>query len=377
MERGFRRTLEIVSIAQKELILTSKLSKELPDRFSQAAKACWGQKAEGYKPSATDTDVEMAGPGSNGGDLESNNKDQPTGQSAVDKFEAELKAANVQVIKVDDVLMKDGASLEILQDNLDPVTDAVPDSVWGHSSWGESASTLGESTWGAGNWGTADSKVDADPWAVPVVDWAPPEVHSLIPLMGPTALPITHTTGIVEWSVRRIKSVTAPPDPVTFPKSPISGDVPEEDPDAVDIELERRFAKVVLEPWVGWDKEEVPHLAHPRILETSRGLVAGVVGEDGRVEVDVGAAAVGPEAGSIKPHDPFKDDITLFVDSAALAVFSVGLGLGGTWVQMVRPQDLGLAGSKKKKKKKSKSKQAPQRYWYVDELLMILPSYYT
>ena len=368
MERGLRRALEIVNIAQKELILTSKLSKELPDKFSQGAKACWGQKAEGYKPS--DIDVEMAEPDSNRGDLESNK-----GQSPVDKFEAELKAADVQVIKVDDVLMKDGESLQILQDNLDPATDAVPASVWGDSSWGESASTLGDSTWG--NWGSTDSKVDSDPWAVPVVDWAPPEIHSLIPLMGPTALPITHTTGIVEWSVRRIKSVTAPPDPVTLPKSPISGDVPEEDPDAVDIELERRFAKVVLEPWIGWDKEEVPHLAHPRILETSRGPVAGVVGEDGRVIVDARAAAVGPEAGGIKPHDPFKDDITLFVDPAALAVFSVGLGLGGTWVQMVRPQDLGLEGSKKKKKKKGKSKHAPQRYWYVDELLMILPSYYT
>jgi hypothetical protein len=54
------------------------------------------------------------------------------------------------------------------------------------------------------------------------------------------------------------------------------------------------------------------------------------------------------------------------------------MGLGGTWVQIARVQDFAEEGAKKKKKKKKgKSKKVADRYWYIDELLMILPSYYT
>jgi len=151
----------------------------------------------------------------------------------------------------------------------------------------------------------------------------------------------------------------------------------------VEIELERRFVKVVLAPWVGWDKadDEMPYMAQPRILETSRGPIQGVVGEDGRVEplpvVPAGTEAATAAEG-VKPHDPFNDDITLLVQPELLPMLSLGLGLGGTWVQMAREQDLAADGEKKKKKKKkSKSKKATTRYWYIDELILTLPSYHT
>ncbi|KAG6855962.1 hypothetical protein H0H87_008976 [Tephrocybe sp. NHM501043] len=81
--------------------------------------------------------------------------------------------------------------------------------------------------------------------------------------------------------------MSTPPVPGTRSKSAVTD---EEDDDAVDIELERRFAKVILYPWVDWDRmsEEMPHMAQPRILETSVGAIHGTVGEGGKVDPAAG-----------------------------------------------------------------------------------------
>ncbi|KAG6819350.1 hypothetical protein H0H93_012657, partial [Arthromyces matolae] len=301
---------------------------------------------------------------------ESVDSSNDSARTAVDNFEAELKAANVQVIKVDDdSIMKEAEQLQIIQDNLSPDIDAVP-------AWAKSE-----------GWGLPTENEDNDPWAAPaVVDWEPAVKPSFFPFLGPTAFPLTHTSGIVECSVRRIKSFTEPPALNTIPKSAVTS---EPDADAVEVELEKRFAKVVLSPWAGWDdySDEAPHMAKPRILETSVGPINGVVGEDGKVEpfpttalpaagtsdsteTSAPAVAEGP-----KPHDPFNDDITLLVEPALLPLLSKGMGLGATWVQIARQQDLG--GEEKTKKKKKGKKVSTMRYWYIDELVLTLPSFHT
>ncbi|KAF8076846.1 hypothetical protein FPV67DRAFT_1618811 [Lyophyllum atratum] len=382
IDRALKRSLAVIELAQKELILTSKIAKQLPDEFSKACHACWGQKADGYRaisfPTQEDADKKLDSeeaqdpttsdePHAKRAKLHTD-ETEPSDpvEAAVERFEEDLKAANVEVIKVDsDPLMQDAEKLQGIKDNLNPDIDVLPP--WAHSAeWG---STI------------TDDKDDTDPWAPVAVDWAPPILHSLLPMLGPTALPLTHTPGAVECSVRRIVSFTPPPPPLTLPKSPV---VPEEDPDAVDVELERRFAKVVLGPWVGWDRagEEMPHMAQPRILETSRGAIRGVVRGDGRVELEPALVPVGSEPepaneGVMKPHDPLGDDITVLVEPEVLPMLSPGLGLGGTWVQMAREQDFVAEGEKKKKKKKSKAGKVAVRYWYIDELMLILPSYHT
>ncbi|KAG6829809.1 hypothetical protein H0H87_010089, partial [Tephrocybe sp. NHM501043] len=57
-------------------------------------------------------------------------------KTAVDKFKEELKAANVEVIKVnEDVIMKDAEQLQVIKDNLNPNIDALP--AWAKSEgWG-------------------------------------------------------------------------------------------------------------------------------------------------------------------------------------------------------------------------------------------------
>jgi hypothetical protein len=273
-------------------------------------------------------------------------------KTAVERFEEELKAQNVQVIKnAEEILINEPK----IDTNQDPNT-----STWASTGWDDE--TFNPSAFAPG--GGSD-------WATVTNNWDPPEVHSLISLLGPTALPLTHTPGVVEWAVRRIKSLSPPPAPNTIPKSPLDTEV---DPEAVELELERRFAKVVFGPWIGWDQtqDEMPHLAKPRILQSSRGPV--VSGENAEAAP---APAPAPADGP-KPHDPLQDDITVLVEPAVLEYLNLGMGLGATWVQIAREQDFAEEGAlKKKKKKKGKSKKVADRYWYIDELLMVIPSYHT
>ncbi|KAG5642522.1 hypothetical protein DXG03_002595 [Asterophora parasitica] len=389
-ERAFKRSMEVIELAQKELILTSKIAKQIPDDFSRAARGCWGQKADGYKSitiieeeeeknATTATEEETVDEGNPEHEAKRAKLDPDTAapadeaQVAVDRFERELKAANVETIKVDE-LLADTEKLQGIQDNLNPDIDTLPawatDDPSSSGGWGASTSDA----WPADNG-------DDDPWNPVDVEWAPVAPTTFFPWLGPSALPLTHTTGIIECSVRRIKSFTAPLAPATIPKSAVSAD---EDPDAVDAELERHFAKVVLGPWTDWDvaSNDAPHMAVPRILESSRGRVSGVVGTDGKVEAALvdgdGSNGDGKDDATqegVKPHDPLNDDITLLVEPALLPMLSVGIGLGGTWVQIAREDDFG--GEKKKKKKKGKAKKVATRYWYVDELMLTLPSFHT
>ncbi|KAG6812932.1 hypothetical protein H0H92_015252 [Tricholoma furcatifolium] len=368
-ESEFTRALAVVDLAQKELILTSRIAKQIPDDFSKGCFECFGRKSEGYKPIA----ITSAGGDNSWGNKKPDNsaaasvasQDEPDSKrakldveegdntkSAADKFDEELKAANI--IKIDpDVMMRDAEALEAIKDNLDPEVDVNPS--WGGNSEG---------------WGSSTDDVD-NSWGAPVVDWEPAFRPSLFPFLGPTTFPLTHTTGIVECSVRKIKSYTAPPAAETLHRSPVTS---EESPDAVEIELESRFAKVVLSPWLDWDPTngDMPHMAKPRILETSVGPVRSVAGANGPAEATSGDAAKSAAVG-LQPHDPFKDDITLLVEPALLPMLSPGMGVGGTWVQIARQQDF---GGEKKKKKKSKAK-VTTRYWYIDELVLTLPSYHT
>ncbi|KAG5733548.1 hypothetical protein E4T56_gene17151, partial [Termitomyces sp. T112] len=366
-DRELRRSLAVIELAEKELILTSKIAKQIPDDFSKACFECFGRKSEGYKQIDPITEADKPWPSKMETVETSSIKDESSecaepdakrpklddetthAKTAVDKFEDELKAANVEVIKVDDsALMTESEQLQIIRDNINPDIEAIP-------TWAKSE-----------GWGLNSD--DPDPWAIPIVDWDPIVKPSLLPFLGPTALPITHTSGIVECSVRRVKSYSEPPAPATLPKSALTQ---EEDPDAVEIELERHFAKVVLSPWAGWDdySDEMPHMAKPRILATSSGPIHGVVGADGQVEPTAGAAATPAE--NPRSHDPLNDDITLLVEPALLPLLSPGIGLGGTWVQLARIQDLGSD------KKKKKSQKITTKYWYIDELVLTLPSYHT
>ncbi|KAL1744606.1 hypothetical protein HDZ31DRAFT_38182 [Schizophyllum fasciatum] len=149
--------------------------------------------------------------------------------------------------------------------------------------------------------------------------------------------------------MRRVKSAHKP-----SPLQPGQGEV--EPARAVENALGGTFARVVLEPWPDFHAGADLELNRPRILDASRGLVA-------------------EEGGDGKGHDPLKKEISVLVDVDLLEKLEVGMGIAGTWVQVVRdvkddaekPQE---AGGKKKKTKKAD-------YWYMDDLVMTIPSFYT
>ncbi|KAF8874348.1 hypothetical protein BD779DRAFT_1476556 [Infundibulicybe gibba] len=326
-ERSFRRSLAVIDMAGKELPLTSRIAKLLPDNLAEACKACWGKQADGYKgvPPIQPAPIQPEG--------NEPKTDTDEKEVLVKEFEDVLKAGSVQLINVEDILPENAAKV-IAEDNLDPETEIG-------NNWGD---------WGKDNSGN-------DAWGVEPADWDTPQPRFLMTLMGPTV-------------ALSSPSQTHHPAPEFTRKIASAGEgIPDPDPDSVELELERRFTKVVMEPWIDWDTVDD---SKPTILETSRGTTENEAGPG------VPSPAENATPDGLKAHNRYKDDIIALMEPTAAAPLCLGMGLGGTWVQLVRPYEIGMGDPPaKKKKKKGKSKKAPERFWYLEELMLTLPSYYT
>ena len=197
----------------------------------------------------------------------------------------------------------------------------------------------------------------------PIIEAAPPtwdlKPPTLLPLLGPSSLPITHTTGIVEQSTRRIVRVEPPRVPRLIALNAPAAE-------AVEEELACRFARVLLAPWDRLDArtyEKGSEVLPPTVLSLSRGAVV-LDEKEGEV----------PTTGSV--HRPWKDEIGVLVDPKLTDVFVAGMGLGAIWVEIVRnnnPEGEGDGSSSKKSK--GKKKEVP-KYWYMEQLVHQLPSFY-
>lgn len=233
---------------------------------------------------------------------------------------------------------------------------------------------------------------DADTWEIP-----PPP--TLFPILGPTALPLTHTSGIVEWSMRRIRYVVNPGDDNdSSAANVIASKFPSDGPsaDAVESDFSSRLSKVVMEPWLDWETSgEEGDTASPQIKGTSRGSVKvyekgqGVMYEyDSDVRSNAFAAAPSPNGTSLPAHDPLKHTITLLVAPETAKLLRVGMGLGATWVQIARQTDLrneqevreteieGSGGESISSPDGSGDSDIHGRFWYLSNLLIVLPSFH-
>jgi hypothetical protein len=302
--------LEVIALAMVELPNMLNISKTFPDKFSLACNACWGKKADSYTATVEEP-------------VDYNN--------TLEEPEAKRQKCNTDIPQHASPI---GPGKE---------TQAETTDMWG--------------TNGDGDWGAA-----AEGWGQEVVDedsaWGVDEPEGLFSLLGPTALPLTHLPGIVERSMRRIVSITRPPSSVA--KSlPLPEGVYEPNACAVELELDRRFAKVVLIPMIDWDGGDSPVYTKPSILAASRGAV---------VEENDTAASPIPVSGSPQPHNPAMDEITVLIEDIGSQIdyLHEGMAIGGTWVQLVRQGEPVVA------KKKGESS-----YWYLDELALIVPSFWT
>ncbi|KIY51674.1 hypothetical protein FISHEDRAFT_56575 [Fistulina hepatica ATCC 64428] len=335
------RAQAVTDVALKELPLTAALARALPDDFGMACQSLWGRKAlfffQFQQPHAEDKDV-----------------------SPMEKVDT-----------TDGTLVEGGGPKGIVEDATGTAETDAPDANtnpdasdshangWtGDDGWGKGDANGG---WleGNGSASWSDVEMNEDSSETDANRWAAPCTPTLWSLLGPTTFPLTHTTGIVETSLRRAKSIVLPPS------------TPAPSPDVVAL-LAAQLARVVLEPWGEYDEYNVPE-----IRQTSRGAVS----------LDRPApGAPKPPSSSKKAHNPWTDEITLLVKPELSETVCVGMGIQGTWVQIVRESDVVAAAAggdaaptaektvaPTSKKKKSKS---PPSYWYFEEMLMVLPSYY-
>ncbi|KAJ3511335.1 hypothetical protein NLJ89_g4158 [Agrocybe chaxingu] len=316
-EQSLRRSLDSINAGLIEIPNCSTIAKVMPDKFSLGCQTFWGRKADGYSVVETGLPTEW--------DLVSSRIEEVEPQTKKQKTESENK----------------------------PKTSLT----WA-PSWGQA----GDAPWAASaegldGWGQPIDTSIVEEAASDVVDDSAWDMATY-PLIGPANLSSTHAPGVVERSMRVIKSIihVGPP-----PPAPPPGASAEPDVAAVEAELEHKFVRVLLGPMIDWDGGESPALRRPTILKTSNGLV---------IEEGVEPPAV--LEGGAKPHDPLNSDITLLIENIPeqVQLLREGMGIGGTWVQLARKVE-----PPKKKKGKSKSKKAS--YWYLDEFTFITPSFWT
>jgi len=113
--------------------------------------------------------------------------------------------------------------------------------------------------------------------------------------------------------------------------------------------LYRRFGKLVLGPWIGWDCGKETNLDKPTILSRSRAPI--------KAEGEGSQAVEGA-------HDPYKDNITVLIEPSSLETMIIGVGVAGTWVQITRADADGnpVGGGRD--------------MWYMESVTQVIPSFY-
>ncbi|KAH9019598.1 hypothetical protein EDB83DRAFT_122017 [Lactarius deliciosus] len=352
-ERPVKRALEVTELARLELPNSWKMGRALPDALSDGCRGLWGSmQVQWVPPPANPSPESIVEPGAKRQRL---NEDGPD--------------ADVQEPSSPDSVTAADAYADIAADaELNP---PLVGGGWGTATDGENLDGWGASTDG---WEGVQAAIGDDDILNPVMSELLPSViealptwdvkpPTLLPLLGPTMLPLTHTTGVVEQSTRRIVRVEPPRVPRLLAQNAPAAEAVEED-------LACRFARVVLAPWERLDArtyETGSDVLPPTVLSTSRGVA--VLDEEVVGEGEAPAAA----------HRPWKDEIGVLVDPKLTEVFMAGMGLGAIWVEIVRSPETETgdagAGAGASKKGKGKKKEVP-KYWYMEQLVHQLPSFY-
>ncbi|CDO69572.1 hypothetical protein BN946_scf184759.g12 [Trametes cinnabarina] len=337
-EKDLRKAVAATGQAQKELPHSFVISRAIPDDFSQGCELLFGTKTHSNVWQVTDQ-----GP-SGDGDEPSAKRQKVTEPIAPTVLQEAAGIEKIEVVTPDTMLAMEQDAKEVHEDvNLNGAQDAAPE--------------------------------DPDVWDTT------PKSNPLNDVLGATALPLTHTTGIVERSTRRVKAIITPP-----PRAVVAGTKKgkkgavqtAEGPDAAAVErdLEERLAQVVLIPWHEWDVYDKADVTKPRILPESRGPA-----------IEKESEIVESTEGAPKPHNPFQDEITLLVEPAAAEKLLLGVGVEATWIQLARvgpsvPDEAEggvskAAGTANKHVGAAGEPAAPTKFWYMEQVLAVLPSFHS
>ncbi|TFK71718.1 hypothetical protein BDN72DRAFT_793464 [Pluteus cervinus] len=336
-------TIELTELAIKELPLTSKIAKLYPDRFSNGALECWGEQSQHYVPLFLDS--EIPSPASPAEDTDAEKISTPAAEDISTPAVVESDAAGSVGWGVHN---QDNMGWESMQTWPEPINSSSHTSV---------PVVLEPSPF---SFAAEEPDAAQDPASEPEQSWSLRKSNSLMDLLGPTALPLTHTPGVVESSMRRLKSVIMPvPTNLTTPESTYAA--------GVEHTLETTFAKVVFEPWFGWDGHKGHRFSEPTILTSSRGAVITLLPQERN------PAAPSKEEGI---HDMYKDEIVVLVEPkvAEMMAQGIGMGYGGVWVEIVRREEVEDENPDLEAARKLEDAKV-MKYWYSDELMMIIPSF--
>ncbi|KAF7432655.1 hypothetical protein PC9H_004597 [Pleurotus ostreatus] len=435
IQEGMVASLEVAKQALAELPLTAVLAQSTdPWALSDAAKDHWGTKANGYQQVAyvppivypdTSKDEPAANPEAEDGVVEVERRvvevtgivqeDDHGGRKKKGKYigaeptskrvkldasveeddievsvkriasKAELGSMNVDAVVNPPWMKPIEGDIEVVEE-MTPIVDAVNDVPEGWGNWGDAS----EGDWGSstGVWGQeGNGQTSTEDWdqTTSAADWLATSVPKLTDVLGgPTTLPETHTPGVVESSMRRIKAVLRPGEGVA--EKYLGGEVKfdSKDPEEMEAELGRRFLRVVLEPWLYTDvKQEVG--------DRSRG----------RVERRIPAPHVQripgmglPMSGGhriTKVHNMLGDDITILIEAKGskgaetIELFekAVGMGLGGYFIELARiedddkDEDSDIEMEDWDERVNAGEGNDWRRYWYMEELTRVYPSYWS
>ncbi|KAL4251123.1 hypothetical protein ABKN59_005610 [Abortiporus biennis] len=339
-EVDLRKALLVLKQARNDLPMTFEVGEALPDKFSGGCESLFGSMTQAlFTQSFNDNDTEN--------ETEEAKADD-THHAGVDSFK------------------------EFIASTVDSDTNVVG----GSSSWGTGS--------GWGNLGSGEGWGDPEPEEDPSdINWLPPPENPLFALIGPTVFPLTHTTGIVERSTRKIIKVIPPPQNVQKKKvSKLKNDPAS----AVEDELANRFAQMVLAPWKKVGNHDKSDIQAPEILPDSRGKVFVA---SPPADTDEAESTTSDPLPSEEGHNMRKDEITVLVEPELVDVLTRGTGLGltATWVQIVRSagEDESEAIKDESNKRRRKAKKlggpgqngTPTKFWYMEQLMSTLPSFHS
>ncbi|KAI9000675.1 hypothetical protein BD414DRAFT_472396 [Trametes punicea] len=369
-EKDIRKAVAVTEQAKQELPHSFVISGVIPDDFSRGCELLFGTMT--YS-----TVWQNAAPSSGDDDENRPNakRQKMNGPMAPTVLQDAAGPNPIEVVTPDTMMAMEEDAKELFADaNMNREQD-VPAPTWGADPSETPESAPGPS-WGDANavWGAPEN---------PNLWDTTPKANPLNEFFGPTVLPLTHTTGVVERSTRRVKAIIPPPatTPAAGQRKGKKGAVQPRtwpDPAAVERDLEARLVQVVLIPWHEWDVYDKADVTKPLILPESRGAAI-------REEDEVLPPS---EEGASKPHNPFKDEITLLVEPSTAEKLLVGVGIEATWVQLARvdpsvPVQLETDAITKPHNEPKKhvggpgEPAVPTKYWYMEQVLSVLPSFHT
>lgn len=302
--------MKLLEAARKELPATFTISEALDDRFSRGCSSLWGRTIQTI-------------------DLGEEYAQIPKSQ--------EMEELENAIIDHDKITSRDGTWADIGE----KIEGGGDTDSWG--TWGQPQTEGGGEGWGSNvaeeGWGSTSKEFnsfDDDSGS----GWNIGPSPTLTTLLGPTSLPLTHTTGVFEGSMRKIVDLIPPSSENATTDSPASG---------VEEELYRRLGKIVLGPWIGWDCGKETILDKPTILRRSRGPVK---------------TGSGNNPGMENAHDPYKHNITVLVEPAVLETMIIGVGISANWIQIARADEDGnpIGGGRD--------------MWYMEQVTQVIPSFY-